>query len=171
MKPGRWWPIAVVAVLAITVLANVVVLWVASDPDAEAVEPDYYRKAVAWDSTRVERARNLALGWRLDATVGPLGGGGAEVRARLADAAGAPLAGATVELEAIHNRIAAHPVHAVLFPAGGAGGEAGVYAAAVPLARPGLWELRFTVRRGSDRFTVDRRLDVALAPPAGEAGP
>uniref|UniRef100_A0A832MKV0 FixH family protein n=1 Tax=Eiseniibacteriota bacterium TaxID=2212470 RepID=A0A832MKV0_UNCEI len=159
MSPSRLWPAAVVAVLVVTVAANGVLLWAAHHGDAPAIEPDYYRKAVAWDSTLAARRASAALGWRADAVLGPLAAGGAEVGVVLTDAAGAPLEGAHVRVTAVHNARGGRTVEAVLAPRG-----AGRYAARAPLGRAGLWELRIEAARGAERFAVSLRRD---ARPAG----
>ncbi len=51
MKGDRLWPAALVGVLAVTILANVGLLWFAGRGDGAGVEPDYYRRALAWAST------------------------------------------------------------------------------------------------------------------------
>jgi nitrogen fixation protein FixH len=159
MRATRLWPAAVVAVLALTVGSSAMLVWFTRDPGLAAVEPDYYRRAVRWDSTAAEARRSAALGWRLDAALGPVGPAGAVLTARLAGPDGAPLDDADVEVTAIHNRDALHPVRARLAPAG-----EGAYAARLPLRHAGLWELRLAAARGADRFTVSLRRD---APPDG----
>ncbi len=159
MKKGAWWPIAAGGVLAATVAANGVLLYQANGRDAAVVEPDYYRRAVRWDSTLAERQRDAALGWRLDAALGALEpDGGASLAVRLADRDGRPIEGAAVRVTAISNLDAAHAVRATL-----AGGPGGAYAARLPLARRGLWELRFDVARGGERFSAALRRDTAPA--------
>jgi hypothetical protein len=155
MKPGAWWPAAVIGVLAATVVANAFLLYEASGPGAAVVEPDYYRKAVAWDSTLAQQARDQALGWRLTATLGPLDARGvSRLFVTLADAGGRPLAGAAIRVEAVHNRDAGHPRHAVLAAVPGG------YGVDLPLAWSGLWELRFEARHAGRLFTAVRRGDV-----------
>lgn len=154
---GRLWPAVLVAVLAITVVANVAILRLASDPDAGAIEPDAYSKAVAWDSTAAARDASSALGWTLIARLEPAAaGGGARVVASLRDRAGAPVEGARVRVEAIHNGLARRFV-ADLAPAP----DAGSYAAALPLPRPGQWELRVHAARGAERFVTSVRVELA----------
>ena len=41
MKAARLWPLALAAVLAITVAANFWLLWAANDDQRLAIEPDY----------------------------------------------------------------------------------------------------------------------------------
>jgi len=159
MKPATMWPLAVVGVLAITVAANVWLMWAAADPNGAVVEPDYYRKAVQWDSLAVRQARSDALGWRADAAIGPESGGRAHVRATLADSLGAPVEGAEVELEAVHNLDGARHVRATL-------GETspGTYEADAALDRRGMWELRLTARRAGEEFLASLRRDAPAGP-------
>jgi len=154
MKPAAMWPAAVVAVLAITVGANVWLAWKAREPNGAVLEPDYYRKAVAWDSLAALQGRSDALRWSADAAIGAAAGGRAHLRATLADSLGAPVTGASVTLEAVHNLAAATPVHASL-----AETAPGTYEADAALGRPGLWELRLAATRGEDRFLVRLRRD------------
>jgi len=154
MKPGAMWPVAIVGVLAITVAANVVLIVMANDPRASVVEPDYYRKAVAFDSTMAERAADAKLGWRMEATLGLPSAAGAGLDVRLLDASGTPLDDASVRVVALHNLDAGHPVSGLL-----AGQGSGRYRATLPLAYAGRWELRFAVQRGAQRFTADLHQD------------
>jgi nitrogen fixation protein FixH len=161
MKPAAMWPAAVVAVLAITVGANAWLVWKAREPNGAVIEPDYYRKAVAWDSLAARQGRSDALRWSADASIGPAAGGLARVRATLADSLGAPVAGAVVGLEAIHNLAGATRIRATL-----AETAPGVYEADAGLDRPGLWELHLTATRGADVFLARLRRDAprAVAP-------
>jgi nitrogen fixation protein FixH len=163
IQSGHWWIAAVVAVLALTVAANIGLVMLAGDPDAGAVEPDYYAKGVAWDSTLAQERHDRDLGWTVDAVVGGVSRTGADIRLRLTDRDGKALDGADVRVEAIHNAQAGHRIHAVLPPAGDGGGA---YAARLPLHRPGLWELRVTVRRAGEVFTANLRREVGVAPEA-----
>lgn len=152
MTPAKLWPVAIVGVLAVTVAANFALLRWASGPEAAAIEPDYYGKAVRWDSTLAERAHDAALGWRIDATLGAPAPGGMPLTVRLAGAGGEPLAGATITVEAIHNAEPARRPRVAVRET-----RRGGYAATIPLARAGLWELRFDVRHGGEHFTATLR--------------
>jgi nitrogen fixation protein FixH len=156
MRLARLWPVAVAAVLGVTIAVNGLLFWAARDRNAAAVEPDYYRKALRWDSTRAEDRTGAALGWRIEADLGALDPAGATLAVRLADRAGAPLEGAAVEVTAVHNLEALHPVVGRLVPVG-----PGAYGARLPLRRAGLWELRLEVARGGDRLRVSLRRDAA----------
>ena len=158
MKPGALWPIAIAGVLGLTVAANGFMLYEASRAGAEAIEPDYYQKALRWDSTMAQAERNVALGWRLAARLERDG----TVSVQLADRTGAPLAGAVVTLEGFGLAGAEVPYRATLAP-----DSLGGYAARVPL-HAGLNELRFTAIRGGDRYTTVLRgaPGERLVPPA-----
>jgi nitrogen fixation protein FixH len=157
-RSARMWPIAIVAVLGSTVVANVALL-VATRGDGAAVEPDYYGKALRWDETLAARAASDALGWRADATLEGLDRDGrALVRVRITDRGGVPVRDARVRVTAIHNLDPLHPVTGALAPA-----PSGRYATRLPLGRLGWWELRLEADRGDQRFVADLRADLAPA--------
>ncbi len=158
MKRGMGWPIGITLVLAATVALNVIVLRIATEPNAYATEPDYYRKAVTWDSTaRAERASE-ATGWTCDAQI-VRSRAGLELRLQLVDAEGGPIDGARVHVTAIHNLAASQPSEILPIDAG-----AGTYVAKFPGAHAGLWELRITAAHGADRFVADLRRDAPDPP-------
>ena len=165
MKAAQLWPAAVVGTLALTVGVNVVMLVLANDGDRAVVEPRYYEKAVAWDSTMADAARSEATGWKADAALSELArpARGALLRVRLLDRNARPVEGATMHVEAIHNLDAGRRVEAAV----GFQGD-GVYEARLPLDRHGLWELRLRADRGSDHYEADIRRDLIAA--AGEGG-
>lgn len=160
-RDGRHWPIGIAAVLLLTVGANAGVYWAANDSNAAAVEPDYYRKAVAWDSTLAQEARDQALGWRVEAEFGPRQPGGRrELVIRLHDAAGAPLADAGIRLTAIHNTWAATPLDGTAET-----DRSGTARLALPFRHDGLWELRLDIRHGRERYTASLRREAAPGSP------
>lgn len=159
MNPAKLWPLAIAGVLAITVGANFWILFVANqDPNAAALESDYYRKAVAFDSTLAQAAHDSALGWRLDATPGRYRAAGTPLTVALFDRDGRPLRDARIALTAIHNLEAGRVVSAAFLT--GADGRA---TTVVPLHHAGLWEFRFEARLGGERFTADLRRDVGAS--------
>jgi len=146
IRRGRpWlWPLGLALALGASAGVNIGFMIVANRDASFAVEPDYYRKSLEWDQTMAQEDNNRALGWRL-AVAGERASlpGRLRLVARLTDRGGRPLEDAAVAVEARHGARAAEPVGGVLESDGG-----GRYAAELPLARPGLWELRFEVRRG-----------------------
>lgn len=164
---SRLWPVAIIGVLAVTVVANLAILRVASGPGASALEPDAYARAVAWDSTAAVRAASATLGWTASATISAAARGGARVRVVLVDRAGRPIDGAIVRVEAIHNR----EMRRVRGTLPAAASAEGAYEEALPLVRRGMWELRLDASRGNERFVASLRaeLDPAPASPGAKA--
>ena len=160
MSGNRAWPVAIVAVLALTVGAYAVLMYVARDPNALVVEPDYYRKAITWDSTMARARESVALGWQLDAALDAWKPGGTALRVKIADSTGAPVTGAVVRIDLINNVRPEDVLHAVPADAGG-----GLYRANVALPRPGLWEVRAEARRGHEWFSADLRREAAGGAP------
>lgn len=159
-RRGQLWPWAMAALLGATVAGNIWVMRIAGADPSFAIEPDYYRKAVDWDSTRAQASRNAGLGWVLEARLQPPDARGqATLTARLVDAGGRPVSDATLRVEATHNARATEILAADLAPTG-----TGDYAATLPATRRGLWELRFEARRGEDRFTATLRTDTTRDP-------
>ena len=157
MKRGLCWPIAVTGILATTVAANIWVMMIASDDPSFAIEADYYRKALAWDTTLAQAARNAALGWHLTPEMGPIGNDGrAVLTARLTDSLGAAIPNAVVKVSAVPVVRATEVREATLVAA-----DAGRYSARVDARRSGQWELRFDATVGAERFTQVSRVEVA----------
>jgi len=159
MKKGWYWPWFVGALLLATAASQGVMAWAATHDNSMSIEPDYYQKAVAYDSVIAQRATNARLGWQAAVTVGAIAADGGDVRVRLTDVTGAALTGATVRVTAINNVDGDRHVTRAL-----AEGADGTYGAKLALDRAGLWEFRFEIGRGTDRFTADARVDVGGSP-------
>jgi hypothetical protein len=158
MKKGMGWPIGVVAVLVTVVVANIWVAVKANSDPSFAIEPDYYKKAVAWDSSMAQDRQNSTLHWSLVPVLGAFGtDSGATLRVRLTDATGTAIHNATVHVAALYNARAGTIYSATLTDDGDG------YAALLPVHHAGQWELRFDVQRGLDRFTVISRVEAVPA--------
>ena len=154
MKRGLGWPIAVMTILGATVGANIWVAVIASDDPSFAIEHDYYRKAVQWDSAMAQAKENERLGWRIEPTLAPIdAGNGSTLSVSLTDGSGAPIRDAKIDVVAFFNARADSVVRAELRDAGSR------YDARLPIGHAGAWELRFDVRRGGERFTSTARID------------
>jgi len=159
MKQGMGWPIGVATILALTVAANVAVMRIANDDPSFSVEPDYYRKAVHFDSTMAQQRTNLALGWGFDAAIDSIGDGThTRLAVRLRDASASPLPGARVAVMARFNARANDTLTAVLEEQ-----APGTYVATLPIAHPGEWEVRIDATQGSQRFSASSRVTVVRA--------
>lgn len=152
LRSGRHWPLILVGILLLAAIANGILVYRATHDPSFAVEPDYYRKALAWDERRAEARRGDALGWALEAELaaGEPTPAVSELRVRLRDRTGRPLPDAAIEVAALHKARAARILRARLEadPA-----EPGLYRASLPARRRGLWELELRVARGGDRLT------------------
>ncbi|HUX33234.1 MAG TPA: FixH family protein [Gemmatimonadaceae bacterium] len=158
MKRGSGWPIGVVVILAATVGLNLWVYRVANDDPSFAIEPNYYQKAVDWDSTMAQERRNLALGWRVSPTLAAFSArDGARLQVTLTDASGAAIRGATVKVAAFFNARANDVVDTTLVS------DSTGYGGRLPVTRGGVWELRFDVTRGRERFTSTSRVEAVQA--------
>jgi hypothetical protein len=151
VKKGSLWPWIIGAALALHVVISLVVVAIATTDSSYAVEEDYYQKAVNWDEKRAQDRTNAELGWSLEFEVAPPLRPGEQptLEVRLADVAGEPLTDATVSLETFHKARGDDVIRIGINAADGPG----LYAARPAMRRNGLWELRFTVDRGGNRFT------------------
>ena len=126
----------------------VAMVYVATNNESYAVEPDYYAKAQAWDDRRAQDRTNAELGWRLDFAVEPAPAGADPIlRVELADRDGSAVTGARVAVDAFANVRRDEVIEATLLP------TADGYEVALPMHRNGRWEFRFEVKRDQDVFT------------------
>jgi nitrogen fixation protein FixH len=154
---GRLWAWGPGALLAALLGTQLTVLHSVLDDPSFALEPDYYRKAVAWDAQRELERQSRALGWhaRLAAEPAPQARG-VELQVQLSDATGGPLAGAAVHVHAFANARAARILEVSLLET-----TPGTYSAELPSSVLGLWEFRLEATRGADRFAEVLRHSVA----------
>ncbi|HVB31529.1 MAG TPA: FixH family protein [Gemmatimonadaceae bacterium] len=158
MKRGSSWPIGVAVVLAATVALNIWVYRVANDDPSFAIEPDYYQKAMAWDSTMAQARENVALGWRLSPTLAAFTEhDGAVLQVTLTDSSGTAIPDATVKVAAFFNARANDVIDTTLAR------DSTGYAVTLPVTRGGVWELQFDVQRGRQRFTAISRVEAVPA--------
>lgn len=149
-QKGWYWPWLVAGLMAVVIGANLVLIYLATSDPSFAVEEDYYQKALAWDDRRAQDLKNSELGWTLDFAVASnrSADGSVTIDAVLRDAEGRSIGDASVRLEAFHNARAAYILRTAMKRSGD-----GSYRASLPMRRPGLWEFRFEVTRGGERFT------------------
>jgi len=154
MTSSRWWPVAIALVLGVTVLANIAVYWTANHDPSFAVEPDYYRRAVEWDSTVARERRSAALGWSVEARLAPPVAGQATLLVRIHTRDGAALDSVDIRADASHNARGAEVFAVRLAPVG-----SGEYAGTIPSARQGIWRVDLSAVRGGDAFIERVTLD------------
>jgi nitrogen fixation protein FixH len=143
--------LAVLIVLAI--IAGTVV--VGSKVREETVVAHPYEEGLRNDADRASRtALGLAVAVDDEAPVV----GVAPLAFRLSDRQGQPVEGAAVEVELSRPDTGRGEVRADAKESAG-----GRYAAPIAFPTPGPWDLRFDVRRGTDRVRLERRLVAAAA--------
>ena len=147
------WPVAIVGILFAQVAFGV---WMArlAGADPVAVEPEYYKRAVAWDTTMAQARRDRALGWTAAASLTAGTGAGATLRVTVADSAGTPVVADSARIEAF---AVAHSKYPVTLPLTRTAD--GLLTAEIPTAVRGLWEVRLHATRGADVFTAKLRTD------------
>ena len=141
------WPLFVIGLLGATVGGNAYMIYRAVENGPTPMEPDYYRKAIGWDSTVAQAALNARLGWSLVAEIDTA----RTLQVAIVDSTGQPVSGADVRVEAFP--VGASSLVAVTLAETGRG----EYRGALDTAHSGLHEVRFTVSQGSARFTSVQR--------------
>jgi len=157
MKRALRWPIGISLILTVFVIANLVVMRVAGADPSFAVEPDYYQKAVHFDSTlELERA-SAALGWT---AVSTMRHDSAEttLTVALSNATGQPVAGATVSVAARFIARANDVLPATLRET-----APGRYEARMDVRHAGQWEVRVDAHRGAEHFFATTRLEAPVS--------
>lgn len=167
MKPGMQWPIGIAVILAVGVVANIVVMRIANSDPSFAVEPDYYQKAVDFDSTLAHANTSAKLHWISTTTVtrGDRGDS-THVTITLQDSLGHAIEQAAVSVEALAIARANTVLTATLREQ-----APGEYTAPLPVPRGGLWDITIHATRNDDHFVEKARIDIdqarkRSAPPA-----
>jgi nitrogen fixation protein FixH len=148
--PRSWlWPAGIVALLSLHMLAMGVVVFIATRDPSFSVEPQAYKKAVAWDQSRAQHAASVRLGWSAKLQISGVADhlGRRRVTCRLTDERGIAVMAAEVKLEAFHHARASERLHVTMNPE-----PDGNYTVELPLRRAGNWEFRIAARRGTEQY-------------------
>ena len=154
MKPSLRWPIGITTLLVVFAAANIEMMRIASDDPSFAVEPNYYQKAVAFDSTMAQERRNVALGWVATTSLA-----NRTIAVTLRDSVGAPVTGAKLRVDARFNARANDVLQAALVER-----APGRYEGSIAASRSGEWEVRVEATRNAERFTARTRTTAHVAP-------
>lgn len=149
-KKGWYWPWAIGLGLFVgSVVPSFFLVYFSINDPSFAVEDDYYRKALDWDQTMEQMRVNKALGWSLDLDLERVAGddGTRALGLRVLDDQGNALQGCRVSMLYFHNARAQMRFEETV------AGEGPVYETRLPMQRPGIWEMRFTVQRGDATYT------------------
>ncbi|MEZ4400229.1 MAG: FixH family protein [Kofleriaceae bacterium] len=148
MSPGTRWIVGVIATLAATVAAMVVLIVFAERATAGRVVPHYYERASHYDDVIAQADASRALGWT--ATVALTAG---QAQACVHDRDAQPVRG-TVEVTATHR---AHPGA----PTTAAATLAGDGCASLPMTLGrGVYDVTVTASAGPARFVATAAREV-----------
>lgn len=166
------WPIYLGSLLAMSVVACGILVYVATRPDAPRPIKGYYEAARAWDADEAVEQASRQLGWtvryELPEGIPHFAGMPRPVDVRVADRDGRPVTGLAGHLFAIRpsDTRLNQTGELVELPQ-----QAGSYRTLVRIDEPGLWEVRIDARQQALRFVHAARLDVPADPPAAEGAP
>lgn len=154
LTSAQRWPAAIVAVLLAQVVFGAWMSHVASDDPHFAVEPNYYARAVNWDSTMAQARVDQATGWRATATLTRAAGSPAILHIALVDSVGAAAVADTVtaELRAIAH---SNDVTRLTLTRDSTG-----YSASVADAGHGLWDVQLRAIHRRALFTAKLRTEL-----------
>lgn len=155
----RRWMFAPVALTLASMGFAVVTVRLALRDHGTAVEPDYYRKAAAWDERRLAREAGEALRWTVSPSLERSARDSLIVELTIADKYGIPIEGAQVALEGIPIRAADTAQTIPLRESTG-----GRYAGTLRVPASGQWEFRVDLKRGEERLIESFRRAVAPWP-------
>lgn len=153
-QKGYAWALVPVALLGTMFAGWGVMIRLALDDPSFAVEPDYYEKAVHFDEHQAQARESRELGWQLDVVPRADAEGGL-VQVALRDRNQKPIEAAVVKATVFHNARSSQWRELVFRSDGN-----GRYSERLVPWRPGSWELRFDVQKGSQRFLQVIRLSV-----------
>ena len=144
------WPIYLGGLLAMSVVACGVLVWVATRPDSPRPIKGYYEAARAWDADEAVEEASRQLGWtvryELPSGVPHFAGMPRPVDVRVADRDGKPVSGLAGRLFAI--RPSDTRLNQTRRRSSRCRRQAGSYRTLVRLDEPGTWELRIDTTAG-----------------------
>ncbi|MEO7360161.1 MAG: FixH family protein, partial [Gemmatimonadaceae bacterium] len=167
MKPGMAWPIGITAILATSVIGNLIMMRVANNDPSFAIEDNYYQRAVDFDTTMQQQRRSDALGWTATVAIDGVRGGAGLLRVQLSDSSALPITADSVIAVAFFNARANERARLILThePID----SPGAYQHAIAVAHPGQWEVQIGAWRGHEHFVLSTRVEVkgGAIPPSG----
>lgn len=147
ITPAKLWPAALVGALALTVIGNIWLLRAATDQTL-GLEPDYYARAVSWDSTLAQRETNARLGWQASGVLTTESDGKATLTIQFTDQASQAITDPACTVEIIPVAWADRATTASMISTQDA------CTLSTTLAYPGLHEIRVTTTAGGQRFSA-----------------
>lgn len=162
---ARRWMFVPIVLLFGNVAFAVVAVRLALSGHGTAAEPDYYRRALAWDEAHAARTAGERLRWTVSPSLSRDENGELVLGLAIADKYGIPIDGARVSLEATPIRAADFVVARSCHETG-----PGVYGTSLPVRAGGQWEFRVRVERGEDRLEERFRRMITMDPSVAATG-
>lgn len=141
MKRFRVFPGIIFVLLGMNVLIVGYTVYAAGSDGGAVIEPDYYQKALAYDSIREQERAAASLGWTYDVGVeSDPATGTTELRARIHEPDGRPIGGATVRAMAFPSMRAGERSMLLLRES-----APGLYSAPIRITHPGEWRIELSI--------------------------
>lgn len=151
-----WWVFwTIVGFFGLVIAVNAVFMWLAVGTHSGTAEDAAYEAGLSYNERLAAAEEEAALGWTLEIDARRDAAGQGEVVIKVADASGAPLAGAEVEGRLVRPVAKGHDLSLDFTDLGG-----GRYRATPRIALPGQWELRILVKRGAETLRRTERLNL-----------
>ena len=158
MKPGMAWPIGITAILATSVIGNLVMMRVANNDPSFAIEDNYYQRAVDFDTTMHQQGRSDALRWTAAVAIDGVHDGAGVLRVQLRDQNSLPITADSVMAVAFFNARANERARVRLTRDST---ESGTYRQAIAVAHAGQWDVQISAWRGPEHFVLSTRVEVS----------
>jgi nitrogen fixation protein FixH len=152
-RHGSWIPWIFVAFFAVVVAANGIMIWFATASWTGLSTESPYDKGLQYNRNLEAAQRQAALGWQPRLTARIVSSFAARVELAVADAQGAPLAGAEVVASFERPIEERSDFELALAPA-----APGLYRADFTVPLTGAWDVHLTIRRGEDLFVHQERV-------------
>lgn len=151
------WVIGWVALVAVVLLANITMIYLAMNNNPGLVVEDYYERGQDHEKTMLERMRNNP-GWEMhiDPPSSLVQGTNATFNFSVRDSSGQPITPGRVTLYAYRPSDARMDFSTPMRIAG-----AGSYRTEVSFPLKGVWDLLFSVESGTEEYNAALRINVA----------
>lgn len=149
-----FWPGMVIAILSLSVVANIILVTAALSDGGPQVIDNYYEKSVKWDESQAEIKRIEEIGWTVDILVGS-DAPNRVVRFVVRDRAGSPVEGLAPHA-VVHSPAKIDAVGETNLTHVGQG----VYTGEFALPHAGFWDFEFKARAGETDFLTTKRIEV-----------
>jgi len=161
------WGSVVVAFLILQLIIGGAAYKLATSDPSVAVMPDYHERALHWDNELARRKRSDQLGWksafhwdnRNQTTAGRM------FAVHVTDSSGNAVVGGQASLQFFH-----HTRGGDVATLGLQERSPGEYAAELPMSQAGLWDIEFSLSRGTDEaYWRKETIDIANTASASDA--